>query len=246
MPTKLRAESAPIPEYLFSRSVAGTSHQDLIEAMASLTDGQVIGRFFHFYPQRKVSLLSWLSHWLKQGAVPVATLNPQRGLLPGQTVPDAWHHQMLFGVSPAAGVYLTNPLESVSANLIWEQLCSESELLVRRSDVASRWHPTCDLQSLANFEADERWDHYNVLGQVVDLLREDHQRPILASPVAATPAESGSGSQTSPVTTNVQRAHVRIPAVYRSGITLFVNRLTHPECHQELLSCPELPISSHS
>lgn len=33
------------------------------------------------------------------GAVPVATLNLQRGVKPGWTIPDAWHHQMVYGVS---------------------------------------------------------------------------------------------------------------------------------------------------
>jgi len=114
VPTKLRAESAPIPEYLFSRSVAGTSHQDLVDSMTTLTNGEVYGRFFSFFPERQVSLLHWLAHWLSKGVVPVATLNLQNGLLaPGQTIPDAWHHQMIFGVS-SNGVFLTNPLESVS------------------------------------------------------------------------------------------------------------------------------------
>lgn len=79
VPTKLRAESAPIPDYLLSRSMAGTSHQDLIESMSQITEGQVCGRFFSFYPERKVSLSHWLAHWLNLGAVPVATLNLQKG-----------------------------------------------------------------------------------------------------------------------------------------------------------------------
>lgn len=33
------------------------------------------------------------------GAVPIATLNLQRGVKPGWTIPDAWHHQMIYGVS---------------------------------------------------------------------------------------------------------------------------------------------------
>lgn len=236
VPTRLRAESAPIPEYLFSRSTAGTCHQDLIDSMTQLTSGQVTGRFFSFYPPRKVSLLHWLASWLNQGAIPVATLNLQRGLLAGQVTPDAWHHQMIFGVSPD-GVFLTNPLESVSVNVISEQLCSESELLVRRTDIISRWHPTCDLQSLTNVEQDERWDNLNVLGQVVDVLREEHQRPLTQSPQAPP---------SSPVlaTPQIQRTHVRIPAVYQSGITLFVNKFSNPEGHQALISSPELALKN--
>lgn len=245
VPTKLRAESAPIPEYLFSRSVAGTSHQDLVDSMTTLTNGEVYGRFFSFFPERQVSLLHWLAHWLSKGVVPVATLNLQNGLLaPGQTIPDAWHHQMIFGVS-SDGVFLTNPLESVSEHVLMEQLSSQSQLLVRRADIISRWHPTCDLQILAEVESDERWDNFNVLGQVIDVLREDHQRP----PPSGGQVQQVSPSQQiapSPPTPNrdstnpVQRTHVRIPAVYRSGVTLFVNKTVHPDICQELMSCPEL------
>ena len=78
---------------------------------------------------------------------------------------------MVFGVGPN-GVYLTNPLESVSEELMSEQLCSKSELLVRRADVLYRFDPaSCDLSELAEVD-DERWDEYNVLGQVINVLRE--------------------------------------------------------------------------
>ena len=233
VPTKLRLEQAPIPEYLLSRSVAGTSHTDLIQSVIRITDGQIQGRFFSFYPERQVSLLPWLASWMKRGAVPIATLNNQKGLLPGQPIPDAWHHQMIFGVSPS-GVFLTNPLESVSDQFLLDRLCSDSELLIRRSDIVSRYNPTCDLQPLGDVE-DERWDHFNVLGQVVNVLREERQPVQLPSP------SSNAGSS---VTSNYQRTtHVRIPAMYQSGITLFVNVVNNSECYEALFACPELPYS---
>ena len=85
MPTKLRAENASVSEYLFSRSVAGTTHQDLIDSMEKLTEGQIKGRFFSFYPERNVSLLHWLAKWIQRGAVPILTINLQKGFdwLPG-------------------------------------------------------------------------------------------------------------------------------------------------------------------
>ena len=52
------------------------------------------------HPRRSFQLVRWLAGWLRRGAVPVATLNLQRGVPPQQTVPDAWHHQMAFGVGP--------------------------------------------------------------------------------------------------------------------------------------------------
>ena len=81
--------------------------------------------------------------------------------------------QMIFGVGPS-GVYLTNPLENVPVETLSDQLCSESELLIRRGDVIARASSQatsnfdvvdCDLELLTR-HADERWDQFNVLGQV--------------------------------------------------------------------------------
>lgn len=149
---------------------------------------------------------------------------------------------MIFGVSHN-GVYLTNPLESVSECILNEQLCSNSELLVRRSDIVSRWHPTCDLSILAEVEHDERWDSFNVLGQVVDLLREEHQRPPpTSSQQQQSPSSQNPATASSSTSQNVQKSHVRIPAIYQSGITLFVNKSANVECHHALMSSAELPL----
>ena len=142
---------------------------------------------------------------------------------------------MIFGVS-ANGVFLTNPLESVSERVLLEQLCSDSELLIRRSDIISRWHPSCDLRILNDF--DEKWDNLNVLGQVVEVLRQEP----LAAANQSSPASSNSASASQHQQNPVQRTHVRIPAMYKSGITLFVDRVNNAECYQKLISSPELTL----
>lgn len=96
------------------------------------------------------------------GGVPVATLNLQVGVSADQTIPDAWHHQMVFGVGPL-GIYLTNPLECVSDSLLADQLCSDSVLLVRRSDIETRWDHKDQLVRLS-LQNDHRWNEMNVLG----------------------------------------------------------------------------------
>lgn len=40
----------------------------------------------------------------------MATMNMQVGVPEGEEVPDAWHHQLIFGVAPNA-VFMTNPLD---------------------------------------------------------------------------------------------------------------------------------------
>ena len=84
VPTRLRANSSPITEYLLSRSRAGTNHQDLIDATSRLTGDQVYGRFFHMFPMRNLcsekslveengsdpqvgDLARWLGKWIRKG-----------------------------------------------------------------------------------------------------------------------------------------------------------------------------------
>lgn len=196
----LRKEKASVADYLESRAVAGTTAEDLLCGVEHLTKGEIRGRFFATWPPRKVQLLTWLSYWMKQGAVPIATLNLQQGVKQ-QQIPDAWHHQMVYGVGPR-GVYLTNPLEIVSEDTMLQQLTSDSVLLVRRQDVVSRFQPSASLAPLLH-QADPRWCTMNVLGQVVNVLREHNM-----------PSVPGYRAQVT--------SHIRIPAVYRAGITLFV------------------------
>ncbi|KAK4299662.1 hypothetical protein Pmani_028084 [Petrolisthes manimaculis] len=217
--TRLRAEDAPVVDYLFSRSVAGTTHQDLIEGVTALSHGAIQAKFFHMFPKRAVQLSRWLAEWITKGGVPLATLNLQVGVAPGQTVPDAWHHQMIFGVGPQ-GIYLTNPLECVSDCLLGDQLCTDSLLLVRRADVVCRWGQGDNLIRLTRHK-DQRWRDMNVLGQVVGVLKEQ----------AAPPVVQGRRHLTS---------HVAIPAAYKSGITIFM-RSDNPNLNT-LLQAEELPL----
>lgn len=215
--TRLRAESAPIATYLISRCSAGTTHEDLIDGVHRLTDGKIYGRFFHFYPSCTVNLAKWLGRWIKKGAVPVATLNLQCGIQAGQSIPDAWHHQMIFGVGPK-GVYLTNPLECIPLSQIQKQLCSPSVLLVRRNDILNRWGEDCDLGPLMTHE-DERWRSMNVVGQVINILRES----------------------TAPWIPGYRRhltSHVKIPAAYKSGISIFVHKGS--DVYKELIKSKEV------
>lgn len=159
--TRQRLNNSPLLKFLQSRSVAGSTHQDIISSLEELTENQLYARFFHTYPERYINLSLWLSHWIELGAVPIATLNLQRTFGNG-IIPDAWHHSMIFGVGPN-GIYLTNPLERVDEGVLWHQLTSDSELLIRREDVISRF----DSNSLNEMKAfqDVRWRRFNVVGK---------------------------------------------------------------------------------
>ena len=202
--TRLRRDNNELPDYLLSRSLAGCTHVDLLEGAKRISRGRVVGRFFPMHC-RRVNLCSWLATWISRGCVPVATLNIQRAAIgPGGVIADAWHHQMLWGVA-GNEVFLTNPLEVLTEEYLSPQLDSPSELLIRREDVIGRFCENTDLSPLAadgRSVFDERWSDCNVLGQTVNILRENN-------------------SLVQEVENKTVSSHLRIPASYSSGVTLF-------------------------
>ncbi|MEQ2300995.1 hypothetical protein AMECASPLE_031505 [Ameca splendens] len=214
--TRLRRNESPLPDYLLSRSEAGATHAQLIQGALEASNGKAIGRFFHLYPRRRFRLVRWLAHWIRKGAVPVATMNMQLAVPEGEEVPDAWHHQLIFGVAPNA-VFMTNPLDVVSEDEVHQRLCSQSVLLVRREDVLQRLMPDCSLSSLSENPSGPRWQELDVEGQVRNMILEEE-------------LEEDQPKMT----------HITIPAAYSSGITLFALRDT--ELGQELLKAPEVPL----
>ncbi|XP_070786950.1 uncharacterized protein [Enoplosus armatus] len=210
--THLRRNESPLPDYLLSRSEAGATHAQLIRGAEEASKGEVLGRFFHLHPRRLVRLVPWLARWIRSGAVPVATMNMQLAVPEGEEVPDAWHHQLIFGVAPNA-VFMTNPLDVVSEGELHQRLCSESVLLIRREDVLQRLTADCCLSSLS----DPRWTALDIEGQVRQMCLEEEQE------------QDGA-----------KLTHITIPAAYSSGVTLFA--LRHSELGQELLNAPELPL----
>lgn len=103
------------------------------------------------------------------GAVPILTLNLQRATTLRTPFPDSWHHQMMYGVAynplrpEYAQIYLTNPLSQSSMEVLRPQLISPSTLMIKRTDVLSRWTPQTDLMPLATHPS-RHWHRFNVLG----------------------------------------------------------------------------------
>ena len=192
--TRLRKLDAPLAEYLLSRSVAGATHEDIITGIQKLTRGQVVGCFHHMHPSPPADLLSWLRGWIEIGVVPLATLNLQKGVREGRPIPDAWHHQMIHGVSDT-NVYLTNPREELPLSVIQQQISSDSVLLVRREDIVSRWTPLVNWELIGN----GRWAELNVVESIKKMML-DH----------VSVSEE-----------RLRYTHIAIPAAYKSGITLF-------------------------
>lgn len=219
--TRLRNLDVPLPQYLLSRSVAGTTHEDLIEGLDKLTHCEVVGRFFHMYPERDFDLSYWLKYWLMNGTIPLATLNCQKVPLDDGTIPDAWHHQVICGVS-TNGVHLTNPERVSPIDVISKELCSESVLLIRRHDILQRWSNTLDYSCWDSGR--NRWNELKVQEQIDQMVKEETLLLLHGSEIKYR---------------ELLTTHIAIPAAYKSGITLFA--LRDSEAHKLLEQASELP-----
>jgi hypothetical protein len=147
--------------------VAGATHEDILAGIKKLTEGRVLGCFYHMHPSSPTDLLAWLRGWIDAGVVPLATLNLQKGVTEGRLIPDAWHHQTIYGVSDTS-VYLTNPREKSPLPVIQQQLCSESVLLIRREDVVSRWSPSMNWELIGS----GKWAELNVVENIKKMMLE--------------------------------------------------------------------------
>ncbi|XP_038076349.1 uncharacterized protein LOC119744481 [Patiria miniata] len=227
--TRLRANNVPLTEYLFSRSVAGVTHTDIIEGLEKASGGKIFARFFHLYPKRVVDLPSWLAGWINLGVVPIATLNLQHVPSGETNIPDAWHHQMVYGVT-SEGVHMCNPLTVETIPNFINYVTSDSVLLIRRVDVISRWQEGMDLSVLSQND-DSGWREMDVEGQVKKMLSEPE-------PYSQSPESRPAGL----LADWLFKSHICIPAAYQSGVTLCV-RKDNTAAYRLLIEEPELVVA---
>lgn len=131
---RLRANDAPLAQYLHSRSQAGCSGEEIVSSVQSLLPS-ISGKFYT--PQdmslHRKGLASWVEEQLEQGKQLIATLNLQ---LLGN---DAWHHQFIFGADSEKGlIYMMNPITAFPEEAVMQLISTPSLLLVQREDVLSR------------------------------------------------------------------------------------------------------------
>ena len=229
--TRLRRHDSPLPDYLLSRSMAGCTHHELIAATQCqpLRD-KVRARFFPLH-NRVCDLAQQLISWISLGLVPVLTLNVQNGPpCPDGQLQDSWHHSMVWGVL-GQDIYMANPLDVMAESVLMAQLDCPSTMLIRRQDIVSRFHSSLDLQHINYLGA--RWRHMNVLGQVVNVIREERSRA--REEAASALLETG---QTEVVALT---SHIRIPASYTAGVTLFCP-LNNEDGLRCLAEAPDLPL----
>ncbi|CAF2051055.1 unnamed protein product [Rotaria magnacalcarata] len=220
-------------DYLQYRSEADMSANDLHENLLQYPEfsSQIHSRFFPFWPPRDVDLLQWLSHWIKQGALPIAIMNidhhHQSQKINFYSKLSSWQHRIIYGIEPR-GIYLMNPIQIQSPQQVYEQLTIDSVTYITCQEIAQRYNqsPMC-LTPLARNNnksrlfSDTRWRTMNVLGQVVNVLREDRQL---------------NENETRNIPYRPTVTHVRIPSTCSSGILIF------SKDYNELINAIDLPL----
>lgn len=212
-------DTSPLPEYLMSCSRHGMTHHDILKAMETLSNGRIGGRFFEFYPQRRVDIRYWLAGWIKRGVVPLATLNYQKSVRSvteeeRSYLPKDWHHHMIYAVS-YDGVHLSNPISKMKAEHFKQRIESESVVMISRDEVLGRLQGDMDYEQLKSYP---EWRQMNVAGQIEVIEREEERFHSLNIPCGMK--------------------HIAIPSSMIGGITLFSHK--DSENHKAIMSSEEV------
>ena len=132
---RVRANDAPLPQYLASRAVAGCTLAECISSVERVCPGELAGVFLpgRGFPSAD-ALLGRLAELLRApGTAVICELNLQ---LLGN---DAWHNQAVYGVDTERRlVFCTNPLSEYAADAFFALVTTPSVLRVRREDVLAR------------------------------------------------------------------------------------------------------------
>ena len=140
---------------------------------------------------------------------------------------SSWQHRMVYGVDPR-GIYLMNPMQIQSPQQVYEQLTADSITYIPRYEIVQRYNqsptsltPLAKSNNPSKLFADTRWRTMNVLGQVVNVLREDRQLH---------------ENETRNIPYRPTVTHVRIPSTCSSGMLIF------SKDYNQLLNAMDLPL----
>lgn len=226
--TRLRRLGGGLQDYLSSRSNAGATHVDLLRGCENLSRCNVAARFV---PYQDIlnggnGFVSWCHREMSEGTAVILCMNLQRegDISSRDWIPDAWHHQMVFGADlSSASLYLTNPLCCMDEAALGRVLCSQSVLLVRDEDVVEQAQTGMDTSAEDISSISAQWEHLNVGERAVRMISEY--------------------DPTSPT-----HVYLPIPAQYKAGATVLRVRsalMEHIKWCQNKYESLELHYTSH-
>jgi hypothetical protein len=157
-PARLRDyKTKSLSKYLYSRAVAGTIHEEIIDTTEKISNNSIIGKFFIIKQyENKTKFVDWLKECFKNKIALVFTENL---FLEGN---DAWHHQMGYGIKDDE-IYVTNPMQKIPVTRMISFLTSGPWMIIPAKHVLLREIKDEDKEELKN----ERWSCYNVLNNAL-------------------------------------------------------------------------------
>ena len=159
-PARLRDyKTKSLSKYLYSRAVAGTIHEEIIDTVEKISEKTIIGKFFIIKEyENKTKFAQWIKECFKNKIALVFTENL---FIEGN---DAWHHQMAYGIKDEE-IYLTNPMNQIPVSQMITFLTAGQWMIIPRKHVIERDIDDEDIKELM----EERWSRFNVLQRALNL-----------------------------------------------------------------------------
>ena len=159
-PARLRDyETKSLSKYLYSRAVAGTIHEEIIDTIEKITNNEIIGKFFIINQyENKDKLTEWIGQCFKNK---IALIFTENLFLEGN---DAWHHQMAYGIKKDL-IYMTNPMNLIPVSQMIPFLTTGPWMIIPKEHIMERDINDEDIKELRK----ERWENFNVLRRALQL-----------------------------------------------------------------------------
>jgi len=161
-PARLRDyKTKSLSKYLYSRAVAGTIHDEIINTIEKVSNNTIIGKFFIIRQyENKNKFENWIKECFKNKISLIFTENL---FLEGN---DAWHHQMAYGIKDGE-IYMTNPMNKISISQMISYLTAGQWMIIPNEHVLSRDIKMEDFIELQK----EKWNCFSVLDRAMFLKR---------------------------------------------------------------------------
>ena len=159
-PARLRDyKTKSISKYLYSRAVAGTIHEEIIDTIEKITNNEIIGKFFIINQyENENKLAEWIGQCFKNK---IALIFTENLFLEGN---DAWHHQMAYGIKNNK-IYLTNPMNLIPVSHMISFLTTGPWMIIPKEHILERNIDKEDIKELKK----DRWECFNVLRRAFEL-----------------------------------------------------------------------------
>ena len=159
-PARLRDyETKSLSKYLYSRAIAGTIHEEIINTIEKITENSIIGKFFIINQyENKEKFGEWISQCFKNK---IALIFTENLFLEGN---DAWHHQMAYGIKEDK-IYMTNPMNLISLDQMISYLTTGPWMIIPKEHIIERNLEEEDIKELKK----DRWDCFSVLKRIRQL-----------------------------------------------------------------------------